>query len=266
MNGNKVLYERRGEIALLTLNDPDRRNALSREIVHGLSRALDTASTEAMRAVVIAAKGPTFCAGANIDDLRDGWMESPAPDEDPAVMFKRIAEFDKPVIAAVHGAAVGGGMELTLACDLVVAADSAWFCMPELGHGVIPNTGLALLSRVIGLRRASELILTRRRVPAGEALAIGLVNRALPADRLFDEALLLAGKVVESVPPGALKAAKLNLLAHTSIDWRRVVESPLDVPKAEWQEGLDAFNQKRAPNYERFWEKVSDGSGIQIEG
>lgn len=253
MNGNKVVYERRGDIALLTLNDPDRRNALSRKIVRGLSRALDTALTDGMRAVVIGAQGPTFCAGANIDDLRDGWMESPAPDEDPAVMFKRIAEFDRPVIAVVHGAAVGGGMELTLACDLVVAADSAWFCMPELSHGVIPNTGLALLSRVIGLRRASELILTRRRVPSDEALAIGLVNRVSPADQLLDEALLLAGKVVESVPPGALKAAKLNLLAHTSIDWRRVVESPLDVPKEEWQEGLAAFNQKRAPNYERFW-------------
>jgi len=256
MNGNKVLYERRGDIALLTLNDPDRRNALSREIVRGVSCALDTALTDGMRAVVIAAHGPSFCAGANIDDLRDGWMESPAPDEDPAILFKRIAEFDRPVVAAVHGAAVGGGMELTLACDLVVASGSAWFCMPELGHGVIPNTGLALLSRVIGLRRASELILTRRRVPADESLAIGLVNRVLPGDELLDEALLLAGKVVESVPPGALKAAKLNLLAHTAIDWPRVVVSPLDVPKDEWQEGLAAFNQKRAPDYERFWQPV----------
>ena len=117
--------------------------------------------------------------------------------------------------------------------------------------------------------QASELGFDRCVVPGAqrrEALAIGLVNRVLPADQLFDEALLLAGKVVESVPPGALKAAKLNLLAHSSIDWRRVVESPLDVPKAEWQEGLDAFNQKRAPNYERFWEKVSDGRGIHIEG
>lgn len=265
MNGNKVLYERRGDIALLTLNDPDRRNALSREIVRGLSRALDTALNEGMRAVVIAAKGSSFCAGANIDDLRDGWMECPAPDEDPAAMFKRIAEFDRPVVAAVHGAAVGGGMELTLACDLVVAAESAWFCMPELGHGVIPNTGLALLSRVIGLRRASELILTRRRLPADESLAIGLVNRVLAGDKLLDEALLLAEKVVESVPPGALKVVKLNLHAHTAIDWRRVVESPLDVPKEEWQEGLAAFNQKRAPDYERFWEKVSDSSSIRIE-
>ena len=262
MNGNKVLYEQRGDVALLTLNDPDRRNALSREIVRGLSSALDTALNEGVRAVVITAAGPAFCAGANIDDLRDGWMECPHPDEDPAVMFKRIAEFGRPVVAAVHGAAVGGGMELTLACDLVVAADSAWFSMPELGHGVIPNTGLALLSRVVGVRRAFELILTRRRVPVEEALDIGLVNRVVPGDKVLEGASSLAEQIVGSVPPGALKAAKFNLHAHASIDWPRVLSSPLDVPKKEWQEGLTAFTEKRAPDYGRFWEETKH----QIKG
>lgn len=256
MSENKVLFELRGDIALLTLNDPDRRNALSREIVRGLSAALDAALGEGARAVVIDAAGPTFCAGANIDDLRDGWMESPHPDEDPAVMFKRIAEFDRPVVAAVQGAAVGGGTELTLACDLVVASEAAWFSMPELGHGVIPNTGLALLSRVVGIRRASELILTRRRVSAAESLSIGLVNRVFPGDKILDGALALAEQIVKSVPPGALKAAKLNLHAHAEIDWNRVLRSPLDVPKKEWQEGLTAFNEKRAPEYGRFWEET----------
>ncbi|SIT46654.1 Enoyl-CoA hydratase/isomerase [Paraburkholderia piptadeniae] len=256
MKGNKVLYERHAEIAVVTLNDPDRRNALSREIVRGLTGALNTASREGVRAVVIAAAGSAFCAGANIDDLRDGWMECPDPDEDPAVMFKRIAGFDRPVIAAVHGAALGGGMELSLACDLVVAGASAWFSMPELGHGVIPNTGLALLARVVGIRRAFELILTRRRVSADEALDIGLVNRVLPADEVLDDALSLAEQIVEAVPPGALKAAKCNLHAHVATDWHRVLRSPLDVPKQEWQEGLTAFTQKRAPDYARFWAEV----------
>jgi enoyl-CoA hydratase/carnithine racemase len=263
MNGNKVMYERRGDIALLILNDPDRRNALSREIVRGVSSALDTASREGVRAVVIAAAGPAFCAGANIDDLRDGWMESPDPEEDPAVMFKRIAEFDRPVVAAVHGAAVGGGMELTLACDLVVAAEPAWFSMPELGHGVIPNTGLALLSRVVGIRRAFELILTRRRVSVEESLDIGLVNRVLAGDKVLEGAVSLAEQIVESVPPGALKAAKLNLHAHTAIDWGRVLRSPLDVPKKEWQEGLSAFTQKRVPEYGRFWDEARDHLGAE---
>ena len=255
MNSSKVLYERHGTIALVTLDDPERRNALSREIVRGMSNALDTALRDGARSVVIAAAGTAFCAGANIDDLRNGWMESPDPAEDPAVMFRRIAEFERPVIAAVHGAAVGGGMELTLACDLVVAAESAWFSMPELGHGVIPNTGLALLARVVGMRRAFEIILTRRRVSSEEALNIGLVNRVLPAIEVLDGALSLAAQIVESVPPGALKAARLNLRAHAAIDWDRVLRSPLDVPSEEWQEGLDAFTQKRAPEYGRFWER-----------
>jgi enoyl-CoA hydratase/carnithine racemase len=259
MNGNKVQYERRGAIALVTLNDSGRRNALSRQMVRELSGALDMASNEGVRAVVIAATGPAFCAGANIDDLRDGWMECPDPSEDPAALFQRIAEFARPVVAAVHGAALGGGMELTLACDLVVAATTAWFAMPELGHGVIPNTGLALLSRVVGIRRASELILTRRRVSADEALRIGLVNQALPVEEVLDGALSLAEQIVSSAPPGALKAAKWNLHGHAAIDWSRVLRSPLDVPKEEWQEGLDAFTQKRAPQYGRFWEQ-SGGS------
>jgi enoyl-CoA hydratase/carnithine racemase len=259
MSENKVLYESRAGVALLTLNDVPRRNALSREIVHGLSCALNTAARDGARAVVLAAAGPAFCAGANIDDLRDGWMEKPAPEEDPAVMFKRITEFGRPVVAAVQGGALGGGMELTLACDLVVAAGSAWFSMPELGHGVIPNTGLALLSRVIGSRRAFELIATRRRVPAEEALAIGLVNRIFPDGAVVEGALALAGQIVGSAPPGALKAAKLNLHAHMGIDWGRVLDSPLDVPKQEWQEGLAAFVQKRAPEYGRFWEQARAG-------
>jgi enoyl-CoA hydratase/carnithine racemase len=256
MSGDTVLYERRGAIALLTLDDPDRRNALSRRMVRGLSRALVTAAREGARAVVIAAMGPAFCAGANIDDLRDGWMEAPALDEDPAALFQRLAEFDRPVVAAVQGAAIGGGMELTLACDLVVAADSAWFCMPELGHGVIPNTGLALLARVVGLRRAAGIVLSRRRVSAEESLDMGLVNGVAPREKVLDAAVQLAGQIVEAVPPGALRAAKLNLHAHTAIDWQRVLNSPLDVPKREWQEGLDAFMEKRAPDYTGFWDEI----------
>ncbi|BCQ28644.1 enoyl-CoA hydratase/isomerase family protein [Caballeronia sp. EK] len=253
MTTGTVMYERLGDIALVTLNDPSRRNALSREIVRGVSAALDRALEDGARAVAIAANGPAFCAGANIDDLRSGWMESPPPDEDPALMFKRIAEFERPVIAAVHGPAIGGGMELTLACDLVVASTTAWLSMPELGHGVIPNTGVALLSRIVGLRRAFDLILTRRRVPIEEALELGLVNCVVSSEELSDSVLSLAHQVVDTVPPGALRAAKLNLCAHAGIDWERVVSSPRDVPKEEWQEGLDAFTQKRNPNYARFW-------------
>jgi enoyl-CoA hydratase/carnithine racemase len=252
---SKVLFEIRDRIALLTLNDPDRRNALSREIVRGLFQGLDTAIEAGARAIVLAAHGQAFCAGANIDDLRNGWMEGKDPTEDPALLFKRFTESERPVIAAIHGPALGGGLELALSCDLAIAGDTAWFAMPELGHGVIPNTAAALLPRIVGMRTALDLILTRRRVAAPEALAIGLVNRVVPPEQALQEALALAHDIVAKVPPGALRAAKSNVQAHASVDWQRVLVSPLDVPSAEWQEGLDSFCEHRAPSFEPFWAK-----------
>jgi len=254
---DKVRFELRGHVALLTLDDPTRRNALSRQIVRGLRGGLTASVKAGARAVVIAANGAAFCAGANIDDLRDGWMEGTDPEEDPALLFRQLVEFDRPVFAAVQGAAVGGGMELALACDIVLATDSAWFAMPELSHGVIPNTGLALLPRAVGTRRALDLILTRRRVPASEAVAIGLASRLASPDRLLDEAFELAQDVVGKAPPGAIKAARSNLYAHADIDWPRVLRSPLDVPAAEWREGLDAFTEKRIASFDRFWTEAN---------
>jgi enoyl-CoA hydratase/carnithine racemase len=253
----KVRYEMRAHVAVITLDDRERRNALSREIVRGLGSALNRSIEAGARAVVLAAEGSAFCAGANIDDLRNGWMEGKDPTEDPALLFKRLTEFERPVVAAIQGPAVGGGLELALACDLVVAGEKAWFAMPELGHGVIPNTAAALLPRVVGMRRALDLILTRRRVDAAQALAIGLVNRVVANEEVLIAALQLADDIVSKAPPGAIRAAKWNLHGHGAIDWRRVLQSPLDVPKAEWQEGLDSFTESRAPSYEHFWENLS---------
>lgn len=250
---DKILFEMREHTALLTLHDPERRNALSRATVRGLFQALDRSIEAGARAIVIAAQGSAFCAGANIDDLRNGWMEGKDPDEDPALLFKRLTESDRPVVAAIQGPALGGGLELALSCDLVVAGDKAWFAMPELGHGVIPNTAVALLPRLVGTRRALDLILTRRRVAADEALAMGLVNRVVPQEQVLQEALALAEDIVRQAPPGALRAAKRNVHAHSAVDWPRVLSSPLEVPKAEWQEGLDSFTERRMPSFERFW-------------
>ncbi|MGJ7609050.1 enoyl-CoA hydratase/isomerase family protein [Variovorax sp. LT1R20] len=249
----KVLCERRGHVAVLTLNDPARRNALSRDIVRGLFDALAHSVQSGARAIVITAQGPAFCAGANIDDLRNGWMEGKDPSEDPALLFQRLSEMPCPVIAAIQGLALGGGLELALSCDLVVAAEDAWFALPELGHGVIPNTGLALLQRMVGTRRALEMVLTRRRVAAPEALAMGLVNRVVAGGEVLPHALALAAQVVDHAPPGAIRAAKSNFHGHAAIDWARVLRSPLDVPPSEWQEGLDSFTERRAPSFERFW-------------
>jgi len=248
----KVVSSIRGVVAVLTLNDAARRNALSRDMVRDFHAALD--ETAGARALVIAADGPAFCAGANIDDLRTGWMETADPALDPAVLFRRIDEDPRPVVCAVGGPAVGGGFELTLSSDIVVAAGKAWFALPELGHGVIPNTAVATLQRNVGFRRACEIVLTRRRIALDEAVAIGLVVRTVPAEELLDAATALAADIVATAPPGAIAAAKANLRGHAGTDWSRVLRSPVDVPKEEWQEGLDAFVERRSPDYSRFWD------------
>lgn len=249
-----VLYRHHDGIAILTLNDPQRRNALSRASVSMLLELLERSEGEKARAVVIAASGPVFCAGANIDDLKDGWMSGAPDPTDPALLFRKLAEDPRPTIAAVQGGALGGGFELTLSCDLVVMGTEAYFALPELGHGVIPNTALARLHRVIGARRAIELILTRTRLSATDALQWGLANHLVPAAEVVFTAIDLALGIVQSTPPGAIGAAKRNLARHDETDWVKVFSSPQDVPPSEWREGLRAFDERRKPNYDKFWQ------------
>lgn len=208
---------------------------------------------------MIAAQGPVFCAGANIDDLRSGWMEGSEPDSDPTRFFRILAEYDRLTLAAVQGLAAGGGFELCLACDLVVGGPAAAFVAPELGHGVVPPSALALLPQIVGRRRALDLILTRRRVGLAEALALGLVSRDAGESDVVDRAVELADEIVGAVPPGALGVAKRHLARHLPIDWHSVIASPAEVPPAEWREGLDAFAQKRRPSFESFWASTSRG-------
>ena len=255
-----VSYELRDGIAVVWLDDPARRNALSRAIVSGLFAALSRSRKDNARAIVLAGRGTAFCAGANIDDLRDGWMEGREPDTDPTRLFQALSEESRIVIAAVDGAALGGGFELTLACDLVLATAQAFFALPELGVGVIPNTAAARLQRIVGSRVALELILTRRRVASAEAEKLRLVNKLVDASAdVVSEAVALATQIVSQAGPGAIAAAKCAHHAHAPTDWERVRATLSDVPRPEWQEGLDAFTEKRAPDFNRFWGAEKEG-------
>ncbi|MBR0880513.1 enoyl-CoA hydratase/carnithine racemase [Bradyrhizobium japonicum] len=251
-----VLYSRSGDIAILTLNEPQRRNALSRASVAMLFELIERSHAEKARAIVIAANGPVFCAGANIDDLKAGWMSGTPDPTDPALLFRALAEETRPTIAALQGGALGGGFELTLSCDLVVMGTESYVALPELGHGVIPNTALARLHRVVGARRATELVLTRRRLSAAQAVDWGLANRLVPTADVLSSAIDLALGIVQSAPPGAIAAAKRNLAHHGETDWVRVLASPGDVPAAEWREGLRSFDERRKPSYDQFWQDM----------
>lgn len=251
-----VIYRLEGNIAVVTLNDPTRHNAMSRAMVVGMNQALDRADNEGARGIVIGSVGPSFCAGANIDDLRSGWMEGRDTQTDPVRFFQRLATDRRPTIAAVQGIAAGGGLELTLACDLVVAGPLATFVAPELGHGVVPPFGVAALLGTVGQHRALDLILTRRRVAVEEALRIGLATQRSEGDDVIAEAIIRAEEIVGRVPPGALAVVKRCAQFHLGLDWERIFACSAEVPQDEWKEGLDAFVEKRRPNFERFWSQM----------
>lgn len=250
-----VSYRIENGIAVLMLDDAARHNALSRAMITELNRLHERSVRDGARAVVLGANGPSFCAGANIDDLRSGWMEGGIPNADPLYFFRCMATDQRLTIAAVQGIAAGGGLELTLACDLVVAGDRAAFLAPELGHGVIPPLGIAVLPHVVGRHRAMDMVLTRRKVGAEEAVRIGLATHHVGADDVLSRAVALATSIVGSIPPGALGVAKQQLSHHQPLDWQSILSCSGRVPAAEWREGLDAFMQKRRPDYEQFWIK-----------
>lgn len=253
-----VVYKLEDSVAVLTLDDVPRHNALSRAMITELNRLHTRCTRDGARAIVLGSNGPSFCAGANIDDLRSGWMEGGDPETDPIHFFRHLATDRRVTIAAVQGIAAGGGLELTLACDLVVAGERASFLAPELGHGVIPPLGMALLPHVVGRHRAMDMVLTRRKVDADEALRIGLATHRAGADDVISEAVALARSIVDKVPPGALCVAKQQLRHHQPLDWQSILSCSGKVPTAEWQEGLDAFMQKRRPDYHQFWEKTDE--------
>ena len=249
-----VQIERRNHVGLILLDEPQTHHALSRSLVSDVLDALAHESIVQARAIVISSTGPSFCAGANINDLLGGWMSTPDAPDDPVRMFRTLAQDPRPTIAAVDGAAIGGGFELMLSCDLAVASARSWFSLPELAHGVIPNTALMRLQQMIGLRGLYQLMMTGERLTSDRALSLGLVSSVCDPGRAVETAVQMAGEIVDRVSPGALALAKRTAMQYANTDWQRVQASLLDAPKREWQEGLTAFTQTRRPDYSEFWD------------
>jgi enoyl-CoA hydratase/carnithine racemase len=195
------LIETRARVRLLTLNRPEKRNALNNELVAALVAALHAADADPdVAAVVIAAAGPGFSAGADLG-------ERAILIADPTARAARAALSDallaapgamgKPVVAAVHGAVVGAGASLALACDMVLGAEDLRFLWPEAKHGIYPSLVLPMLLRHLGPKDAFELVATGRPVLAAEALALRLVNRVVPRAALLEQACALAGQAAQ---------------------------------------------------------------------
>jgi enoyl-CoA hydratase/carnithine racemase len=253
--GEQIAEERHGAVSVLRIDRPDARNALSPDVMEALGSALERLDQDpGTSAIVLAGSDEVFAAGADIRALRDRSFGD-ALFHPTAVFWKRMSGCRTPLIAAVSGYALGGGCELALACDMIVASDTAQFGQPEITLGIIPGGGgTQRLARALGRQRAMELVLTGRRFSAEEALDWGIVNRIAKRGAWLNEAIDL-GRLVASAPPLAAKLAKQAVLAaeETSLaagleQERRLYE--LAMATEDRVEGMTAFLEKRKPRFE----------------
>jgi enoyl-CoA hydratase/carnithine racemase len=264
MSDGTVSVERRGAIAVVTLDRPTRRNALSAAMWTALGRAADELGARPPRAVVLTGAGGAFSAGMDVNPDNPhvaGLVEAvqrrdPAPvramlDELHAVLDRWFA-LPVPIIAAVGGLAYGGGAELATRCDLRVAEPAATFCFSEVRLGLMPDWGGGVaLARLIGPGRAADLILTARKVGADEAMALGLVNRVAAAGAAVDEAIALATQIADN-GPRAVRAALGVIRRGGDLAWRDAVAAELDaaatlIATGECQTGIAAFLSRTTP-------------------
>jgi enoyl-CoA hydratase len=222
-----VLVEHLTSVARLTINRPDKKNALNLALVRRLGRALeDLREDAAIRCVIITGSAGTFVAGADIAELRERRAAESLAGINSS-LFRLIEEFPWPVIAAIEGFALGGGMELAMACDIRIAAETARFGQPELNLGILPAAGgMHRLPALVGMGVAKDLVLTGRIVDAPEALRIGLVSRVVPAESLAAESLSMAHSIADKAPL-ASKLAKsiMNALGRVRPDTAFALET-----------------------------------------
>jgi 2-(1,2-epoxy-1,2-dihydrophenyl)acetyl-CoA isomerase len=254
-----VLYELYGQVAKITMNRPERRNALNEALQRDLLAAFEQADRdENVRAVVLTGVGKGFCAGADLA----GFQQMPTPDQVYEVIVNSyqpligiITQIKMPVIAAVNGTAAGAGASLALACDLRVMADDGSIMMAFSNVGLVPDAGATqLLIRQVGYSRAYEMIIEGQKIPADRCLEWGLTNKVVPAEALLDVALAWAVKLAKrptlalGLTKHALNHAALNDVAST-IEFEARLQKQT-IPSHDHMEGVMAFLQKREPNFQ----------------
>jgi 2-(1,2-epoxy-1,2-dihydrophenyl)acetyl-CoA isomerase len=258
-----LLFEVDGGIATLTMNRPEKLNAFTSEMLKGLIMALDECDErDDVRAVILTGAGRGFCSGGDIggmgeeSDCRPHVTKSRIWGEIQAFP-KRAARFEKPLIAAVNGAAIGGGMDLALACDIRIAGKSARFAETYAKIGLLPGGGGAyFLPRLVGKSRALELLWTADFVDSETALEIGLVNHVFPDDQLMAEATKLATRIA-AMPPLSVRLIKravnqgLDVDMTTALD---LISSHIAIARAgpDHTEAISAFREKRHGKYQGY--------------
>ena len=251
MELNNVIFEKEGNIGVLTINRPKALNALNSETLKDLDTAIDHIEKQDDIYVVIltGAGDKAFVAGADIAEMKD--LNEEEGKEFGLLgnkVFRRLENLDKPVIAAINGFALGGGCEISMACDIRIATTKAKFAQPEVGLGITPG-----LPRIVGPGKAKELIYTGDMIKADEALRIGLVNKVVEPENLMEEAMALAKKISNNAPI-AVKLCKdaIDRGMQVDIDSAVVIEAE-DFGKCfateDQTEGMSAFVERREKNF-----------------
>ena len=251
-----IITETRGKVGLITINRPKVLNALSSGVMDELGSAIDgyEADTE-IGAIVITGSEKAFAAGADISQMKDHTFSDAYMGNFISRNWERVTECRKPVIAAVAGYALGGGCELAMMCDFIVAGDNAQFGQPEILLGIIPGAGgTQRLTRAVGKSKAMDMCLTGRRMDAEEAERSGLVSRVFPADELVDKTVEIAQKIADFSQIAATmvtetvdRAYELTLAEGVLFE-RRAFHAMFATN--DQKEGMAAFVEKRKPNWQ----------------
>jgi enoyl-CoA hydratase len=254
MSESMLIVERHEAIGLIRLNRPRVLNALNTELVRELADVMEEMDRDdEIRVIVLTGNEKAFAAGADIQE-----MAETTPVQFVVKQFfadwERIRRIAKPIIAAVSGYALGGGNELAMCCDLIIASETARFGQPEINLGVIPGAGgTQRLTKAVGKVKAMEIILTGRMISATEALELGLINRVVPADKLEEEAMALAREIAAK-PPIAIRMAKQAVLKALDLPLEHGLHFEQNAffllfSSEDQREGMSAFVEKRKPEF-----------------
>jgi len=254
MSYKNIIVETRDAVGLIRLNRPDALNALNSELIGELNQVLDAFEQDnGIGCIVLTGSEKAFAAGADIKEMQSkSYMDTYMGDF--IGKWERLAGVRKPVIAAVAGYALGGGCEIAMMCDFIIAADTARFGQPEINLGVMPGAGgTQRLTRFVGKSKAMEMCLTGRMMDAAEAERAGLVSRVVPADQLIDEAIRVAGVIAaKSRPIAMMTKESVNRAYETTLAEgvrfeRRLFHSMFATN--DQKEGMSAFAEKRKPSF-----------------